>query len=253
MHFTFTADTDTGISKDTNQDSILVKHAKYADGEILMAIICDGMGGLSKGELASAVVVKEFAEWFDNKLAFELVHLDFDVIAGKWSLMLQDLNVKIFEYSQKNNITMGTTFTGTLFVKDKYLTVHIGDTRMYHIDASVRQLTEDQTYVAREIRNKNMTLEQAKSDMKRNMLLQCVGASKNLEPEIFIGNHKKGVYLLCSDGFRHKISEDEIFQYLNSKHLPNVKVMHSNVKYLIELDKQRNEKDNISVILIKID
>lgn len=253
MHFTFTADTDVGTTKKINQDSVLIKHAKYSGGEILMAIICDGMGGLSKGELASAIVIKEFKKWFDEKLAYELEHINMDVIGGKWSLMLQDLNVKIFEYSRKNNITMGTTFTGALFVGDKYVIAHVGDTRMYHIDEHMKQLTEDQTYVAREIKRKAMTPEQAKKDKKRNMLLQCVGASQDLKPEIISAKQEKGAYMLCSDGFRHEISENEIHKYLNPKKLVSKKNMHSNTKYLIELNKQRNEKDNISVILIKMD
>lgn len=44
----------------------------------------------------------------------------------------------------------------------------------------------------------------------RNMLLQCVGASKIVEPEIVFGNTQRGVYMLCSDGFRHEITEQEI-------------------------------------------
>ena len=68
MRYTATADTDVGISKDTNQDSVLIKHATYPGGEVLMAIICDGMGGLSKGELASATVIRSFARWFDDDL-----------------------------------------------------------------------------------------------------------------------------------------------------------------------------------------
>lgn len=48
MHYMVVADTDVGIVKDTNQDSILVKQARYKEKEIVMAIICDGMGGLSK-------------------------------------------------------------------------------------------------------------------------------------------------------------------------------------------------------------
>lgn len=57
MHFLATADTDVGISKNTNQDSVLIKQAAYDDDEVLMAIVCDGMGGLSKGELTSATVI----------------------------------------------------------------------------------------------------------------------------------------------------------------------------------------------------
>ena len=58
IHFRATADTDIGIVKGTNQDSILLKHGSYSNGEVLMAIVCDGMGGLKKGELASATVVR---------------------------------------------------------------------------------------------------------------------------------------------------------------------------------------------------
>ena len=45
MRYTATADTDIGIAKSTNQDSVLIKHASTDIGEVLMAIVCDGMGG----------------------------------------------------------------------------------------------------------------------------------------------------------------------------------------------------------------
>lgn len=253
MRFTFTTDTDVGTTKNTNQDSILVKHGEYFGGEILMAIICDGMGGLSKGELASATVVRRFAKWFDEELSYELEHLDLQVIGGKWALMLKDLNVKILEYAHVNNLTMGTTFTGILFIGESYVITHVGDTRVYQIDNTIKQLTSDQTFVSREVKRGMMTLEQAKTDKRRNMLLQCVGASDVVEPEIIVGKQSKGVYMLCSDGFRHEISEKEMYESLNPMNFVNKKAMHSNAKYLIELIKQRKERDNISVILIKVD
>jgi serine/threonine protein phosphatase PrpC len=253
MHFTVTADTDIGISKTSNQDSVLFKHGTYQDGEVLMAIICDGMGGLAKGELASATVIRAFSKWFDEELPYELEKLDLKVIGGKWSLMLKDLNIEMIQFSQAMKITMGTTFTGALFVGNEYLVVHVGDTRLYHISNGIRQITNDQTFIAREIKKGTMTVEQAKTDKRRNMLLQCVGASENLEPDVFIETQERGAYMICSDGFRHEISEREIVESLNPINLINKESMHSNVRYLIELVKQRNERDNISVILIKAD
>lgn len=253
MHFMATADTDIGISKETNQDSVLFKHGMYQDGEILMAIVCDGMGGLSKGELASATVIRAFNKWFEEELPYELEKVDMHVIGGKWVLLLKDLNVKIIEFAQKNNISMGTTFTGVLFVKDEYVVVHVGDTRLYHIDNRIEQLTDDQTFIAREIKRGTMTAEQAKKDKRRNMLLQCVGASDTLEPDMMVGKSEKGTYMICSDGFRHEISEKEIVESVSPINLVNKESMHSNARYLIELVKQRNEKDNISVVLIKAD
>lgn len=253
MHFTVTADTDIGISKETNQDSVLFKQGSYSGGEVLMAIVCDGMGGLAKGELASATVIRAFSKWFDNELPYELENLDLHVVGGKWSLMLKDLNVKIIEYAQQNHITMGTTFTGVLFVGDEYVVTHVGDTRLYYIGNGLKQITNDQTFIAREIKKGTMTLEQAKTDKRRNMLLQCVGASDTLEPEILVGKQEKGAYMLCSDGFRHEITEMEIVESLSPINLINKESMHANAKYLIELVKQRNEKDNISVVVIKAD
>lgn len=251
MHFTATADTDVGISKSTNQDSILIKHATTDIGEVLMAIVCDGMGGLSKGELASATVIREFARWFDEDLPFELENLNMQVIGGKWSLMLKDLNFKILEYGSSYGASLGTTFSGILFAGNQYVIVHVGDTRIYQIGSGLNQLTTDQTFVAREISRGTMTVEQAKTDKRRNLLLQCVGASKNVEPQVICGKVEKGAYMLCSDGFRHEITEAEMYESLNPINFMNKNAMHSNARYLIEQVKSRNERDNISVVLIK--
>lgn len=254
MRFIATADTDVGISKDTNQDSVMIKHADSALGEILMAVVCDGMGGLSKGELASATVIRAFEKWFDEEFPFELENLDMQVIGAKWSLLLKELNVKILEYSKNlSGEGMGTTFSGILFVGEQYVITHVGDTRVYHIDSSLIQLTTDQTFIAREISRGTLTLEQAKTDKRRNMLLQCIGASKVVDPQVICGKTEKGAYMLCSDGFRHVITEDEIYESLNPINLINKVAMHSNAKYLIEQVKDREEKDNISVILIKVE
>lgn len=251
MHYIATADTDVGISKTTNQDSVLIKHASTDIGEVLMAIVCDGMGGLAKGELASATVIRAFSKWFDEELPYELENVDMQVIGGKWSLMLKSLNVQILEYGQQLGSNLGTTFSGILFVDDKYVIVHVGDTRIYHIGSTLHQLTTDQTFVAREISRGTMTAEQAKTDKRRNLLLQCVGASKNVDPQVLCSTAEKGAYMICSDGFRHEVTPGEIYESLNPINFMNENAMHNNAKYLIELVKSRQEKDNISVVLIK--
>lgn len=253
MRYVATADTDIGNTKNINQDSLLIKHAKANEKEILLAVICDGMGGLSSGELASATVVRAFNKWFDEELPYELEYLDMHLIGEKWSYLLQDLNSKILEYSKelKTKKGMGTTFTGILFVDDQYVIAHIGDTRVYEMNEGMTQLTTDHTFVDREVRWGNMTPEQAKKDKRRNMLLQCVGASKEVEPQILSGKVKSGGYLLCSDGFRHEISSKEIFEVLDPRFLKDKEEMHCKVQQLIKEVKERRERDNISVIMIK--
>lgn len=253
MHFVAIADTDIGTSKNTNQDSILIKHASTLNGEVLFAIVCDGMGGLAKGELASATVIRSFSDWFDNELAKELSSLDMKVIAGKIELMLKDLNLRILEYGKYTGINLGTTFSGILFVDNQYVIAHVGDSRVYYMGSSINQLTEDQTVVAREVRLGRMTVEEAKLDKRRNILLQCIGASRIVNPQIIYGLAEKGAYMLCSDGFRHKITEDEIFESLKPAKLTSKKIMHANAKKMIDLVKSRKERDNVSVVLIKIE
>ena len=126
MKYLVVADTDIGIRKQTNQDSLLVKYGNSEVGEVLLAVICDGMGGLDKGEVASATVIREFARWFHEDLPYELETLDMQVIGGKWSLMLKELNVKIAEYGKKINSRLGTTFTGILMAGHEYAAVHVG-------------------------------------------------------------------------------------------------------------------------------
>ena len=251
MRFIATADTDIGTVKETNQDSLLIKHADTPNGEVLMTVVCDGMGGLAKGELASATVIREFSAWFDSELPRMLPNLDLDRVGEIWSNMLRRQNDKIRAYGRASGIDLGTTFTGVLFVGQQYVFVHVGDCRFYSLRDGLIQLTEDQTFVAREIRNGNMTPEQARTDKRRNVLLQCVGASPKVEPQVGRGRTAPGVYLLCSDGFRHVISEAEIAQTLAPINLMNKKAMHGGARYLIDLVKARRERDNISVIVIK--
>ncbi len=252
MRYIATADTDVGISKSTNQDSALIKHASTDKGEVLMAVICDGMGGLQKGELASATVIRAFADWFENELPHELENVDMQVIGSEWALMLKEQNTKILEYSREQGLDgVGTTFSGILFIDDQFVLCHVGDTRIYHIGATLTQMTTDQTFIAREISRGTITLEQAKTDKRRNLLLQCIGASKTVEPQVISGTVEKGAYMICSDGFRHEITEAEMYESLNPVNLMNKTAMHNNAKYLIDQVKRREEKDNITVILIK--
>ena len=58
MNFYTAAHTDVGIKKDTNQDSYCILQAETPKGNILMAVICDGMGGLESGEVASASIIR---------------------------------------------------------------------------------------------------------------------------------------------------------------------------------------------------
>lgn len=253
MKFIAIADTDIGIVKEINQDSVLVKHATTDDGEIMLAIVCDGMGGLAKGELASATVVTAFSEWFYQVLPYKIETLDLSEIANEWISILKELAERMLAYGKKLGKNLGTTFSAILFWKENYLIVHVGDSRIYKVDNTIQQLTTDHTFVAREIACGRMTEEQAKTDKRRNMLLQCIGASKKVEPEVLFGKITTGTYIVCSDGFRHRVTSNELQKIFEPKNMLSKSVMKKSARNVIELVKKRNERDNISVIVIKVD
>lgn len=247
--------TDKGILKETNQDSVLLKVAKSSLGEIVMAIVCDGMGGLSKGELASATVVKTFSDWFEQGLVDILKANQLQQVELEWKRMLNELNLRIGEYGNTHGIKIGTTFTGMLIVGDDYMLIgHIGDSRAYEIHSELHQLTEDQTLVQRELNMKRITPEQAKVDTRQNVLLQCLGASKIVEPVfIRLKPARNRTYFLCSDGLRHKLEPSELYAELKPENFTNEHQLQNKCFQLVEQVKQRQEKDNISIIIIKLD
>jgi len=245
--------TDIGIRKKTNQDSMCLKIANTKNhGQIVMVIICDGMGGLDKGELASATVIRTFVNWFEKELPSKIDAYSWQELSAEWDKMIKAQNYKILEYGKTIETNLGTTLSAMLIMEDKYMIAHVGDTRVYEISATVRQLTEDQTFVAREIKRGTMTVEEAKTHSKKSVLLQCVGASRTVAPDFLLGEiFPNTVYLLCSDGFRNELTNDEIYERFNPANANSIEAMEQNTKRLIDLVKGRKEKDNISAALIK--
>ncbi len=255
MNFIVSATTDIGLTKSTNQDSYNVSVFNTNKGKIVLAVLCDGMGGLSKGEVASASLVKAFREWAAVRLPILLEKEQLDeTIFTEWTDISIKFNEKIKNYGKKCGLVngLGTTLTAMLLTESRYYIINIGDTRAYEITDTVVQLTKDQTVVAREIEQGILTVEEAESDPRRSILLQCVGASDEIYPDVFCGDIRKdAVYILCSDGFRHEITETEIHSCLNPSVMVDTNGMKSNIEKLIELNKQRQERDNISAIAIR--
>ncbi len=253
MNFIVSASTDIGLTKSTNQDSYNVRTFSTKQGKMVLAVLCDGMGGLSKGEVASSSLVNAFCKWADTRLPSLCEHQITDSeIRSDWVGIATELNNKIKAHAQAVGASMGTTLTALLLTENRYYIINVGDTRAYEITDSVTILTKDQTVVAREVELGNITPEEAETDSRRSVLLQCIGASDEVYPDMFFGDTKlNAVYMLCSDGFRHEISEDEIYQYLGPNVMMDTDGMKQNMDALIELNKQRQERDNISVVSIR--
>lgn len=255
MNFVSHIYSDIGIKKDVNQDSALIMEAKTDYDNVFFAVLCDGMGGLSSGELASATVIREFSEWFKNDFPSMLYGgFDAKTLERKWQDILFSQNLKIMQYARSRGFNMGTTVVTLLITGGMYYIMNVGDSRAYiNRETELEQITVDQTFVNREIKRGNMTPEQAKTDPRRNVLLQCVGASQFIEPDFFIGNAMKDeVFILCSDGFRHEVSAEEIQEAFKPSAFSSEADLEKKQRDVVELNKERLENDNITVLSAKI-
>ena len=80
--------------------------------------------------------------------------------------------------------------------------------------------------------------------------MQCIGVGE-VSPDFYVGEYEKeSVFLLCSDGFRHVLSNEEIFNALNPNELMDQKDIQQRLKNLTEMVKQRKEEDNITSVLV---
>ena len=253
LDFIISAVTDKGIVKSVNQDSYTLRLYNTSYGKMIFAVLCDGMGGLSSGEVASATVVNSFAKWADKRLP-EICKNEIQngIISSEWLMLAYECNRKIYEYGRMYGESLGTTATALLITQKKYYIMNVGDTRVYEISNKVTQLTKDQSVIAREIELGNITVEQAKYDSRRNVLLQSIGATNNVFPDMYFGDVKEdSVYILCSDGFIHEITNEEIYTALLPAEMTDNCIMKKRSEELIEINKNRKEKDNITVLAIK--
>ena len=254
MEFAATYNTDIGIRKSTNQDSVAIRIIDTPDGQVAFAIVCDGMGGLAKGELASKEVITAFCRWFDEEFVSQVVEGTFTALRLRddWNSIIQTENRLLGIYGS-DNIMLGTTVSAILMYKGDFYIVHVGDSRVYELTDGIRILTKDQTFVAREVAAGRMTPEEAKVDPRRSVLLQCVGASAVVTPDFLKGKVQPGsIYFVCSDGFRHQISEEEIMEKLGPSSDRTLDELKYGCVYLTELDKNRKETDNITIAVIAV-
>lgn len=255
MEYTVAFSTDKGTTKGSNQDSLCIRRAAMPrGGEMVLAVVCDGMGGLSRGELASAEVVRAFGAWFDDNMR-ELPSAcarDFASVKEQWGALIQTLHSRLLAYAQFNGLQLGTTLVAWLAVGDRYLAVSVGDSRLYSHGEKFRQITQDHSLVAREIALGRITQEQANVHPQRNVLLQCLGAGTVVSPEFHEGRVSGGAfYLLCSDGFVHKVEACELERRLLPICVDTQEAMTRALAGIVADCKERGEEDNITAVLVR--
>lgn len=253
--------TDIGVKKNVNQDAMLLKQASVQGiGDVCFGCLCDGMGGLSCGEIASAAFIHRMDEWFKVQLPYLFKSTDFteqlDVkeahsnmylrqVEKDWKGIVQEMNHRLKTYGNNLSIKLGTTVVAVILINDEYLVMNVGDSRAYLInDYENKLITHDHSYVQQQIDLGKMTVEEASVSDKKSLLLQCIGASEQVVPEFYSGNgYPYDKFLLCSDGLWRKLDLEEMRASTKKKNA---------LEIMTKLVIERGETDNISSLLIAI-
>lgn len=219
--------------------------ANTASGRGLF-IVADGMGGHAAGEVASEMAVQIVELELANLKKLE------DADAGKRVTdALRKANHSIHErtLAESDKQGMGTTASVLLVSPGRYLIGQVGDSRVYLFrDGALQQLTKDHSYVQEQVDAGFLTPEQARYHPYSNVITRCVGASPEVEPDVYQGEVKVGdVFLVASDGLTGMVDDGRISRLLGSRAEPERKVYA-----LISEANSRGGLDNITAIVVQV-
>lgn len=252
LHYLTAGLSERGADKPVNQDAYTIKTAHFGTVPVAFIAVCDGLGGLDRGELASATAVGALARWFDAVAELDQAG-DFDRVQREWQDLATRLNQAILRYGQQQGIALGTTAVALLAVGERYLMMNAGDSRAYLLDGGqVRQLSTDHTVVAREAALGRIEPGEMRHHPQRHVLTQCIGASKSIEVSFYEGMLPEDAMLLaCSDGFYKELWEPELLAHLAPGTAEAADGIEAALGQLAAIALSRGERDDITVAALR--
>ena len=233
--------TDVGKVRLNNEDQAIA--LTNASGNVLL-VVCDGMGGQNKGDLASSLAVNTVVSSFKNRKGFLNSYF-----ARLWvGRVIREANKSIYEQSQSNPAYqgMGTTITLLLIIKDVAILGHVGDSRCYFLKShhDLVQMSEDQTYVGYLLRTGQITPEEALTHPKRHVLMNALGVYPSASIDIKVFPYLNEEVLLCSDGLYNNVPVEDIAAIVKGNDS-----IEQKVNELIAVGNKNGGSDNIAVVL----
>jgi len=236
--------------RDHNEDAFL---ANEEDGLFLVA---DGMGGLSKGDLASKIAVDTIEHFIKDSRLEDITWpikplQEYSLEENRLLAAISLANWNIYNEALKDPVNrgMGTTLAGFLLDGDQLVIANIGDSRIYLIDDTrIQQITDDHSLVMEEVRRGNMTPEEARVHPHKHVINRALGISDSTQADISTRKLKpKELYLLCSDGLSDMITDQEIFAIAKGNAGKDLRELG---EALVEKAKKEGGKDNITAVLV---
>ena len=229
-------ESNIGTVRHHNEDNFLI--FAPPGGQAVLAAVADGIGGHSRGEVASHICCRELLRAARNT---DSARWDEDFLLD--SLRCANERIFNFNYSGKRIKPMGCTVAAAIFFSDRVIIASAGDSRIYEYlrrtgGKSLRQLTEDH--------RPEGYLDWLKDERFRHVSLisRALGTGKYLELDHHqFPRHPEAKYMLCSDGLYNRQNNRLIAGVLSDE-----SSMRSKCSTLLRGALLSGERDNITVI-----
>ncbi|MCR5208720.1 MAG: protein phosphatase 2C domain-containing protein [Lachnospiraceae bacterium] len=218
--------------REKNEDTVAIHKFTTIDGEVIMALVCDGCGGMDMGECASGYMTECIEDWFYSDLPDKVRRG-----TGRRG-MARDLKNLIFRaheeirrYGAGLGKQLGTTLTLFISVNSRYLILQSGDSAAYSISK----------------RSGCLTAKHAKG----GRLTRCIGSGKYNAPSLTLGKIRAGsAFLLVSDGMCHTLEGRDYSGALMPQKIKDADAASRGLRTLADAAMRRGETDNISAVYL---
>ena len=212
---------DKGRYRAENQDCFDLCSA----GGGVLAVVCDGMGGVAGGTLASEDPADALRQATDAA------------------------NRKVFRFAGESEeyAGMGTTLVAGYWQGDTAFFVNVGDSRAYRIAKDgIVQLSHDHSLVQEMIDRGEITPAQGRHHPRRNIITRAVGSERFVVcDELAVPIRPGDRYLLCTDGLTNALEDAELHRVLLAEEDPEMAC-----RKLVQEALDGGSRDNVTAVVI---
>ncbi|MBV9257226.1 MAG: Stp1/IreP family PP2C-type Ser/Thr phosphatase, partial [Ktedonobacteraceae bacterium] len=237
--------TDVGRKRPHNEDNmayVIPKDPQVMARKGALFIVADGMGGHAAGEVASEIAV--------DTVSYSYYQDDGEDVAASLLQAIRRANSLIHQRAAENMLRsgMGTTCVAAVLRGNVAYIANVGDSRAYLIRrGQTKQVSQDHSWVAEQVRAGLLTEDQARSHAQRNVITRCLGTQSEVDVDVFTEQLEEGdSFILCTDGLSGLVGDEEL-RTIVDQYVPQESVYH-----LVERANENGGPDNITAIVIRI-
>lgn len=235
--------THVGMVRAKNEDTY--RCGKLSDGTS-WALVCDGMGGVHGGQLASSIAADMVSEKIKKCYNPSMP------VSSLENLLLSAIttaNVIVYDRGDVDVSLkgMGTTIVVAIVKDNEACIAHVGDSRIYFTDGSkIEQITRDHSLVQEMYENGKITFEEMETHPQKNIITRAMGVGEEVEIDFdYVCVNENEALILCSDGLSGLVSNEKLLQIYKNNNFEELAE-----KYIEEAN-NAGGRDNITVVVMK--